>query len=97
MKKSLKIKAAVIFTLFPTPLARILCAADADQIPDACGPGRFGPSVANPKFAISGRGTVSEFRIQSHTSNILYLLWYSDLKFINAVATKMTGTSKPPH
>jgi hypothetical protein len=39
MKKSLKIKAAVIFTLFPTPLARFLCAADADRMPNASGSG----------------------------------------------------------
>ena len=43
-----------------------------------------------------GRETESEFRIQCHTSNVLYLVWYSDLKFLNADAAKMTGTSNPP-
>ena len=53
-------------------------------------------SVANPKFATSGCGTGSEFRIRSHTRKILYLVWYSDLKFLNADAIKMLGTSNPP-
>jgi len=53
--------------------------------------------VANPKFALSGCATVSEFRIQSHTSNLFNLVWSSDLKFLNAAATKITVTSNPPH
>jgi hypothetical protein len=38
-----------------------------------------------------------EFRIQSHTSNLLNLVWFSDLKFLNVNATKILGTSNPPH
>src|SRR5271167_3767602 len=37
MKKSLRIKAPLIFTIFPTPLARILCAARAKEALDTAG------------------------------------------------------------
>src|SRR6267154_2604026 len=33
-------------------------------------------SVTNPKFAIPGGSSASEFRIQSHTSNLLNLVWF---------------------
>src|SRR5882724_13612586 len=33
-------------------------------------------SVANPKFAIPRGNSESEFRIQSHTSNLLILVWF---------------------
>ncbi len=54
-------------------------------------------SVANPKFAISRGSSASEFRIQSHTSNLLILVWFSDLKFLNVDAMQISGTSNPPH
>ena len=38
-----------------------------------------------------------EFRFQSHTSNILNLVWFTDLKFLNVDAMQMIGTSNPPH
>src|SRR5712675_1758391 len=41
--------------------------------------------------------TPGEFRIQSHTSNLLNLVWFSDLKFLNVNAMKILGTSNPPH
>ena len=33
-------------------------------------------SVTNPKFAIPAGSSASEFRIQSHTSNLLNLVWF---------------------
>ena len=57
----------------------------------------FRASVANPKFALPWSSSPSEFRIQSHTSNLLILVWFSDLKFPNADAMKILGTSNPPH
>jgi len=41
--------------------------------------------------------TLGEFRIQSHTSNLLNLVWFSDLKFLNVDAMEILGTSNPPH
>src|SRR5258705_1343536 len=41
--------------------------------------------------------TPGEFRIQRHTSNLLNLVWFSDLKFLNVNATMILGTSNPPH
>src|SRR6476661_5985932 len=38
-----------------------------------------------------------EFRIQSHTSNLLNLVWSSDLKFLSVDAMGILGTSNPPH
>jgi hypothetical protein len=40
---------------------------------------------------------LGEFRIQSHTSNLLNLVWFSDLKFPNANAMEILGTSNSPH
>src|SRR4029077_11436287 len=54
-------------------------------------------SVANPKFVLFWSEAQIEFRIQSHTSNLLNLVWFTDLKFLNADAMEMTGTSNPPH
>ncbi|RCI77426.1 hypothetical protein D7I41_20030 [Ochrobactrum sp. MH181795] len=54
-------------------------------------------SVANPKFVSLRGGVANEFRIQSHTSNILDLVWFTDLKFLDDDAMQMTGTSNPPH
>jgi len=38
-----------------------------------------------------------DFRIQSPTSNLLNLVWFLDLKFLNANAIQILGTSNPPH
>ena len=57
----------------------------------------IGTSVANPKFVSPWSEARIEFRIQSHTSNLLNLVWFTDLKFLNADAMEMTGTSNPPH
>src|SRR4029077_18903513 len=38
-----------------------------------------------------------EFRIQGHTSNLLNLVWFSNLKFLNVNAMKIVGTANPPH
>src|SRR5260221_3359087 len=54
----------------------------------------FLPSVANPKFAIPRGSSAIEFRIQSHTSNLLILVWFSNLKFLNADAMLILGTFK---
>ena len=54
-------------------------------------------SVANPNFAISRGKVGSEFRILSHTSNSLNLVWFSDLKFLYVNAMKILGTSNPTH
>jgi hypothetical protein len=43
-------------------------------------------SVANPKFRKCLGNTPGEFRIRSHTSNLLNLVWFADLKFLNANA-----------
>jgi hypothetical protein len=54
--------------------------------------------VANPKFAKSfWSSAASEFRIQSHTGKHLNSSVVLDLKFLNADAAKMAGTSNPPH
>jgi hypothetical protein len=53
--------------------------------------------VANPKFVSLWSRARIEFRIQSQTSNLLNLVWFTDLKFLNADAMEMTGTSNPPH
>jgi uncharacterized membrane protein YhaH (DUF805 family) len=53
--------------------------------------------VANPKFVLPWSEALIEFRIQSHTSNLLNLVWFTDLKFLNVDAMEMTGTSTPPH
>jgi len=53
--------------------------------------------VANLKFASLGSSVTSEFRIRSHTSNSLNLVWFMDLKLLNANAMQMTGTANPPH
>src|SRR5260370_35977185 len=58
---------------------------------------RIRSSVANPKFAIPRGNSASEFRIQSHTSNLLILVWFSNLKFLNADAIVILGTSNSPH
>jgi hypothetical protein len=36
-----------------------------------------------------------EFRIQSHTSILLNLVWFSNLKFLKANAIQILGTSNP--
>src|SRR5258706_10470128 len=58
---------------------------------------RTSPSAANPKFAIPRGNSASEFRIQSHTSNLLILVWFSNLKFLSADAIVILGTSNSPH
>ncbi len=54
-------------------------------------------SVANPKFARRWSSAMSEFRIRSHTSNPLNSSVVLDLKFLNADAIQIAGTSNPPH
>jgi hypothetical protein len=54
-------------------------------------------SVANPKFVLPWSEARNEFRIQNHTTNLLNLVWFTDLKFLNADAMEITGTSNPPH
>src|SRR6266852_2404234 len=58
-------------------------------------PSEHKTSVANPKFAIPRANSASEFRIQSHTSNLLILVWFSNLKFLSADAILILGTSIP--
>jgi hypothetical protein len=41
--------------------------------------------------------TPGEFRIQSHTSNLLNQVRFSDLKFLILDAMEILGTSNPPH
>src|SRR6185295_20062804 len=58
---------------------------------------QFHPSVPIPKFA-SLRGTlVCELRNQRDTSNLLILVRFLDLKFLNKRAAIIIGTSNPPH
>src|SRR6266567_7500250 len=38
-----------------------------------------------------------EIPMLRHTSNLLNLVWFSDLKFLNVNATRIVGTSNPPH
>jgi hypothetical protein len=57
----------------------------------------YQPSVANPKFAKPWSSLASEFRIQSHTGNLLILVWFSNLNFLNADAMVIPGTSNSPH
>jgi len=40
---------------------------------------------------------LGEFRVQSHTSNLLNLVWFSDLKFLSVDAMEILRTSNPPH
>ena len=54
-------------------------------------------SVADPKFAMPWSNTPSEFRIRSHTTNLLILVRFSNLKFLNADAMLIPGTSNSPH
>ena len=57
-------------------------------------PRRHRTSVANPKFAIPWSNSPSEFRIQSHASNLLILVRFSNLKFLNAGAMLIPGNFK---
>lgn len=54
------------------------------------------PSIANLKFVSLGSSTWSEFRIRSHTSKRLNLVWFTVLEFLNVNATQMVGTANPP-
>ena len=60
-------------------------------------PRRQHTSLANPKFAIPLSNSPSEFRIQSYASNLLILVWFSNLKFLNEGAMMIPGTSNSPH
>src|SRR5260370_35051913 len=44
--------------------------------------GRDGASAANPKFASPQGNAPGEFRIQSCTSKLLFLVWLLNLKFL---------------
>jgi hypothetical protein len=60
-------------------------------------PQQYLSSLANPKFAPRWSSAMSEFRIQSHTGNPWKSSVVLDLKFLNADATQIAGTSNPPH
>src|SRR5260370_28069648 len=57
--------------------------SQADQLRRGGQPPRRGvPSAANPKFATPWGNARGEFRIQSCTSKLLFLVWLLNLKFL---------------
>ena len=54
-------------------------------------------SCANPKFVLPWSEARIEFRIKATLATYLNLVWFMDLKFLNADAMEMTGTSNPAH
>jgi len=69
--------------------------------PDACAM-IFAPSwLVTPVWRIRNSRVLGQrsrrISDSSHTSNLLNLVWFSDLKFLTADAMEILGTSNPPH